>query len=71
MKEWKKHRYSEPVTRLKEWKPWFAWYPVQTVSDRWVWWKTIYRKIGNDYVDYDNWRWYWYGDEFDILKESR
>jgi len=70
MKEWKKRRYLEPVTRKKVWRPWFAWRPVRTVSDRLVWWEHIYRKVGNDYVDEEDFTWYWYGDEFDILKES-
>ena len=52
------------------WQSWFAWRPVKTVSDRWVWWATIYRKIGNDYVDHDDFTWYWYGDEFDILRDA-
>ena len=55
--------------KLRNWRPWFAWRPVKTVSDRWVWWETIYRKVGNDYVDEEDFTWYWYGDEFDILKE--
>ena len=70
MKEWKRRRYQEPVTRQKLWRPWFAWRPVRTVSDRWVWWEHIYRKVGNDYVDEEDFTWYWYGDEFDVLKES-
>ena len=70
MKEWKKRRYHEPVTRQKVWRPWFAWYPVETVSGRTAWWEHIYRKIGNDYVDHDDWRWYWYGDILDVIKDS-
>jgi hypothetical protein len=24
-----------------QWKPWFAWYPVQMVNARWVWWEPV------------------------------
>jgi hypothetical protein len=50
------------------WEPWFAWRPVMTISGERMWWTQVYRKIGNTYVDYDDYRWYHYGTEFDILK---
>ena len=56
--------------KLRNWKPWFAWRPVRTISGQRVWLKHIYRTIGNTYVDYDNWTWYYYADEFDLLKVS-
>ena len=52
------------------WTKWFAWRPVTTVSGRRIWWQHIYRAVGNDYVDYDNWTWYFYADEFDLLRFS-
>ena len=52
------------------WRPWFAWRPVTTISGRRVWLKHIYRSRGNTYVDYDNWSWYHYGDDFDVLTTS-
>ena len=70
MREWKRRRFHEPVTRQKVWRTWFAWRPVRTVSGRVVWWATVYRNIGNGYVDYDDWRWYHYGDLTDVLKDG-
>lgn len=49
------------------WKKWFAWYPVK-VRDKTVWFKTVYRRCINTYVDMDNWSRYEYGDVFDVLK---
>lgn len=69
MKAWKSRRYLDIQIKKRPWKPWFAWRPVKTVGDRWVWRKNIYRKIGNDYTDHDDFTWYFYADEFDILKE--
>lgn len=51
------------------WEEWFAWRPVKTISGKLVFWEKVYRKIGNTYVDYDNWTWYYYGDEFDIIRD--
>ena len=29
----------------KQWRPWFAWFPVHlTESQEWVWWETIERR---------------------------
>jgi hypothetical protein len=69
MKAYKSLRYELYQRRHIPWKPWFAWRPVTTVSGRWVWWEHIYRKYGNTYVDHDDFSWYYYADEFDILKD--
>ncbi len=50
------------------WEKWFAWYPVQLHEKR-VWFKTVYRRCVNSYVDHDNWKRYEYGTIFDIIKE--
>lgn len=52
------------------WAPWFAWRPVTTISGQRVWWKKIYRSIGNDYVDHDDWTWYHYADIFEVLQDT-
>ena len=54
--------------KLRRWVSWFAWRPVTTIGGRKVWWQRIYRSKGNDYVDHDDWTWYYYADEFDLLK---
>lgn len=51
------------------WKPWFAWRPVKIHGKR-IWLKTVYRRCINTYVDTDDWKWYEYGDIFDIIKED-
>ena len=51
------------------WKPWFAWRPVKLKGRR-VWFKKIYRRKINTYVDHDDWARYEYGDMFDVLKEA-
>ena len=28
-----------------EWRKWFAWYPVRTEDEKWVWLETVERKI--------------------------
>lgn len=53
----------------RKWTSWFAWRPVKTISGRRVWLKRIYRTVGNTYVDHDDWPWYYYGDDFDVLKD--
>ena len=49
------------------WQKWFAWYPVR-VHDKRIWFKTVYRRCINTYVDHDNWSRYEYGTLFDVLK---
>jgi hypothetical protein len=64
------HERSVPqVNRM--WLPWFAWRPVKTVTGEVVWLDTVYRQIGNDYTDMDNWTWYYYGTIFETLKETQ
>jgi len=53
----------------RRWASWFAWWPVTTISGRRVWWERIYRSRGNTYVDHDDWTWYYYGDDFDVLRD--
>ena len=65
---YRQHRFDEPYGDVPEWKVWFAWRPVRTISGRVMWWETVYRNIGNGYVDYDDWRWYHYGDITDVLR---
>ncbi len=54
---------------VSPWKPWFAWRPVKLKGRR-VWFKKIYRRKINTYVDHDDWARYEYGDMFDVLKEA-
>lgn len=66
---WKKNRFFEiQKESYRKWQPWFAWRPVQTISGQWVWWDYTYRKVANSYSDDMDLRWYFYADEFDILK---
>lgn len=51
------------------WEPWFAWRPVKVKGNR-VWFKKVYRRKTNTYVNYDDWARYEYGDMFDVLKEA-
>ena len=51
---------------VNPWEQWFAWHPVKLHGKR-VWFKTIYRRNINTYVDMDNWARFEYGDIFDVL----
>jgi hypothetical protein len=51
------------------WTIWFAWHPVYTINNEFVWGKKIYRRNINTYVDMEDWSRYEYGNMFDILKE--
>ena len=51
------------------WEQWFAWRPVR-VNGRLVWFKKIYRRCINTYVDHDDWTRYEYGTAFDVIKDS-
>lgn len=70
--KWRRTRWEEKTNRVVYfcpwWEPWYAWRPVRTVSGQVVWLDTVYRCIGNDYVDYEDWRWYHYGNTFDVLR---
>ena len=53
------------------WKPWFAWFPVKTVSGQRVWFKNIFRKekLYRDYQWGGTYRTgYDYATLFDILR---
>jgi len=65
--QWRRNRWV-PKRTIHLWQPWFAWRPVRTVSDQVLWWTIVYRTVGNDYVDFDDWQWYHYADEFDLLR---
>lgn len=70
--KWRQHRWQNVQNSVIHydpwWQPWYAWRPVRTVSGQVVWLDTVYRCIGNDYVDHEDWRWYYYGNTFDILR---
>jgi len=66
--QWRRERWNQWKYRIDEWQAWWAWRPVRTLSNRVVWWTTVYRTVGNDYVDFDDWQWYHYADEFDLLR---
>ena len=53
---------------MTPWELWFAWYPVR-VDDERVWFKKVYRRCINTYVDMEDWSRYEYGNMFDVLKE--
>ena len=52
------------------WKKWFAWRPVKIHGKR-VWFKTVYRRCINTYVDMDDWEHFEYGTLFDVLKDAK
>ena len=54
-----------------DWEFWFAWKPVKTVSGKWVWLESIYRKEtwaqrrdGQGFT-----HWVVYGTLFDVIKD--
>lgn len=49
------------------WKKWFAWRPVKLHGER-IWFRQIFRRKINTYVDNDNWSRYEYGNAFDVIK---
>lgn len=61
-------RFVPRKTETGPWQSWFAWRPV-TVKGQRVWFKTVYRRCINTYVDFDNWKRYEYGDIFDLIKD--
>ena len=73
--KWRQRRWQEEndivIHYEPKWQSWFAWRPVRTVGGEVVWWSEVYRCIGNDYVDHDDWRWYHYGNIMDVLKETK
>lgn len=50
------------------WEKWFSWYPVK-VNGNYTWFKTVYRRCLNTYVDMDDWSRYEYGTIFDVITE--
>ena len=70
MKAHKSLRYTLYEKRKVPWEPWFAWRPVTTITGQWIWWRHIYRKYANTYVDHDDFTWYHYADEFEILQQT-
>lgn len=54
----------------KKWQPWYAWRPVR-IKGKWYWLTQVYRHKINTYVNHDDWAQYEYGDDFDILKDSK
>lgn len=50
--------------RVKDWSPWFAWYPVRLLTLEWAWLRTVHRRpaMGGQWrhggYDYANlWKW--------------
>ena len=70
---WRLRRWEERSVPQVErpWRPWFAWRPVKTVTGEVVWWDTVYRQVGNEYVDQEDLTWYYYGTVFDALKDNK
>ena len=66
---WRKQRWEAGKRDIDgKWTEWFAWRPVTTVSGNVVWWETVYRQIGNSYVDNEDWTWYYYASLLDVIK---
>ena len=65
-----KVNYNQVYRKIEimPWKKWFAWYPVK-VNDNYTWFKTVYRRCINTYVDMDDWSRYEYGTIFDVITE--
>lgn len=59
---------DELLKQGHKWERWYAWRPVKDTHGQWHWRKDIYRMRGNTYVDHDDWPWYHYGTDFDILR---
>jgi hypothetical protein len=53
------------------WELWFAWRPVKTTRNEYIWLRKIYRRRVVCYADMDEWFRYEYGNIFDILKNER
>ena len=53
---------------IMPWEKWFAWHPVK-VNGNYTWFKTVYRRCVNTYVDMYDWTRYEYGTIFDIITE--
>ena len=62
--------YNQVYRKIKimPWEKWFAWYPVK-INGNYTWFKTVYRRCINTYVDMDDWSRYEYGTIFDVITE--
>ena len=49
--------------KIRKWEKYYAWRPVRDVYGVWHWRTTLYRMVGNTYVDYDDWAWFFYMSE--------
>lgn len=45
------------IKALAQWRPWFAWHPVQTIDGRWAWLRTVERRGQYVWADYPVWVW--------------
>jgi len=65
-----KVNYNQVYRKIEimPWEKWFAWYPVK-VNDNYIWFKTVYRRCINTYVDMDDWTRYEYGTIFNVITE--
>lgn len=59
---------DELIRQGHKWERWYAWRPVKDLHGSWHWRREIYRMRGNTYVDHDDWPWYHYGTDFDVLR---
>lgn len=50
-----------------KWERWWAWRPVRDVYGNWHWRVPLFRLVGSTYVDHDDWTWYYYMTEDDLL----
>lgn len=44
--KWKakeKKSYEEEVKKLSEWHKWFAWHPIKTTDNNWIWLEDVHR----------------------------
>lgn len=45
--------------RLSDWRPWFAWNPVQ-IDDEWIWLETVHRRgTFRENIAHCYWHWEW------------
>jgi hypothetical protein len=53
----KLRRWFTERDRMKNWRPWFAWYPVRVASHDCRWLETVeYRATGDTYTVF-GWKW--------------
>jgi hypothetical protein len=61
------HKLYDSELCNRQWEPWFAWHPVKDMNGRWRWREHIYRKVGNTYIDHDDYTWYYYLTDRELL----